>query len=64
MNPIDEMVKIERKFLEEYEAIKNENGVYVYKSDCGKEIFSLDHYLCEYKEWLIKNGYITHIKES
>ena len=55
---IDDSVKIERKFLQEQGAIQNEHGVYAYQSIDMTEIMSLDHYLREYKEWLIKNNYV------
>lgn len=55
---IDDFVIIERKFLEEQGAVQNPHGVYAYQSADGTEIMSLDHYLREYKEWLIENNYL------
>lgn len=52
---INELVKTERKFLEEQETIKNEHDVYVFTSYNGMEIISLDFYLLDYKNWLIEN---------
>lgn len=58
---IDDFVVTERKFLEEREAVKNEHGVYAYQSKDGAEIMSLDHYLRDYKDWLIENKYVKEI---
>lgn len=52
-------VKTEREFLNEMEAEKNNNDVYVFTSQNGKEHISLDYYLLEYKQWLIEKGILT-----
>lgn len=51
----------ETEFLEEDGAIKNEHGVYVYRSACGNHILSLDMFLLHYKQWLIENRYVKEI---
>lgn len=58
---IDDLVVVERQFLQEQGAIMNPHGVYVYQSSCGSEILSLDHYLREYKQWLIDNNYVKEV---
>lgn len=56
---IDDTVKLERLFLSTVgDAQINENGVYHYESKDGVHILSLDHYLAEYKEWLIENNHV------
>jgi hypothetical protein len=54
----DELLKTERLFLEEMEAVKNENGKYLYKSTNEDEILLLDFYLKHYKDWLVQNGMV------
>ncbi len=54
----DELLKTERLFLEEMEAVKDENGKYLYKSRNADEILLLDFYLKDYKDWLIENGIV------
>ena len=54
----DELLKTERLFLEEMEAVKNENGKYLYKSINEDEILLLDFYLKDYKDWLVQNGMV------
>lgn len=53
---IAELVKTEREFLKEMETEKNNNDVYLFTSENGKEHLSLDFYLLEYKQWLIEKG--------
>ena len=60
-NRLLEMVKTERKFLEQQEAEKTEAGVYVFTSSNGNEHISLDFYLLEYKQWLIENKIVKEL---
>lgn len=55
---LDNLVKDEREFLESVDCIKNDAGVYLYKSADGNEILSLDHFLNSYKEYLIEKGLV------
>ncbi len=52
-------LKNERQFLEEMDAVKTENGNYIYISQDGNDMMKLDVYLQTYKEWLIDNKLIT-----
>ncbi len=54
----DELLKTERLFLEEMEAVKDERGSYLYKSRNADDILLLDFYLKEYKDWLVENGIV------
>ncbi len=54
----DELLKTERLFLEEMEAVKDEKGSYLYKSRNADDILLLDFYLKEYKDWLVENGVV------
>ena len=63
MNPrerISNLVKTEREFLAEKEAEINEHGVYYFVSKNGLQHISLDHFLLEYKEWLIEKGQVKN----
>lgn len=60
---LEAMTKHEREFLEseEGDGVKNEYGVYVYKSHDERHIISLDYYLASYKSWLIENNIVKEI---
>jgi len=62
---IDDFVKTERQFLSTVgDAQINANGVYHYESKDGVHIISLDHYLLEYKQWLIDNNYVKPLNHE
>ncbi len=56
--------EIEKKFLEEWEVVKNKNGVYLYQSHNGNLLLHLDDFLLSYKDWLIENGYVEPNKKN
>lgn len=58
-----ELVKTEREFLAEMETEKNDNDVYLFISENGKEHLSLDLYLLDYKQWLIEKGIVIQISK-
>lgn len=58
-----DMIKNEVAFLksEEGDGVANEHGVYLYTSQNGNHIISLDYFLCSYKNWLIENKIVKEI---
>lgn len=60
-NPLEELTKLERKFLEQENFVKNEHDVYSYQSADGTLILSLDFILLEYKQWLLDNGHVREL---
>ncbi len=55
---MDEKLKNERMFLEEFETCKNNNDVYLFTSEDGNESLLLDFLLNDYKEWLIEKNIV------
>lgn len=51
-------LKVEHEFLNQEQAVKTENGVFLYVSEDGSEMIQLDNYLADYREWLIKRGVV------
>jgi len=61
MDEIFDELFLERLFLEEMEAVKDESGNYLYKSRNANDILLLDFYLKDYKYWLVENGILFYI---
>ena len=53
--------EIEKEFLESIEAVKTENGNYLYESKGGVHMIRLDCILGDYKDWLIVKGIVKEI---
>jgi hypothetical protein len=55
--------RIEKLFLnsEAGNGVKNRHNVFIYQSSCGKHLLKLDHFLADYKEWLIENKFVKEI---
>lgn len=52
-----ELIFYENKFCEsELEGVKNENGVFIYKSANGVQSINLPCVLRDYRDWLIEQG--------
>jgi hypothetical protein len=58
---IKELVKDELQFCEELDCVKNEHGVYIYKSSNEVHSFNLPLLLSHYKDWLIDNNIVKGI---
>ncbi len=57
------ILNIEHKFLKEEQAVKI-NGSFIYKSQDGTETILLDHFLSDFKEWLIERGIVERVKKE
>lgn len=53
MDKIDQMVKSEIEFCNEFEFEMNEHSQFIYESTNGRSSINLPYILQEYKEWLI-----------
>lgn len=56
MNKLEELQKSAKDYCEENEMVKNEHGVFIYKSSDGSMSIDLVSVLHDYKEYLIDNN--------
>lgn len=58
MSTVDELIKKETEFCEEWELPKNEHGQFIFTSIDGSCQLNLPRILNDYKDWLIENGIV------
>lgn len=56
---IQDVIKNESKFCEEFDLEKNEHGNFIYDSRNKKSAINLPFILFEYKAWLIDRGIVN-----
>jgi uncharacterized membrane protein len=61
---INNLLKNEIDFCNEIDCIKNENGVFVYKSENGVHKFNLPALLSHYKDWLIEKNIVSEVRKK
>jgi hypothetical protein len=59
MTKLEELQKTAQDYCEENEMVKNEHGVFIYKSSDGSQSIDLVSILHDYKEYLIENNLIN-----